>query len=56
MSETVQRIYARVVVGEIVVDCEAPIQYASNTEASIKMLMACADKAVEIIKAKEPKP
>ena len=47
------RIYARVVIGEIVVDCEAPAQRNSNGEMAIEMMHACADKAERLFKASQ---
>ena len=55
MSEAANKVYARVVCGEIVADCEAPSQYASNGDLAIKMLNECAQRVIEIIKAQEPK-
>ncbi len=44
-----EKIYARVVVGEIVVECEAPKQYSDNGGEAVKMLRVCADKAEKIL-------
>ncbi len=44
-----EKIYARVVVGEIVVECEAPKQYSGNAAEAVAMMKACAEKAERIL-------
>lgn len=53
MAQFETRIYARVVVGEIVVDCEAPMHAAGNAEHAVKMMRACADEAERLLIQKQ---